>query len=312
MKNIMLCLVLGCALSVFAQEFPIKKTKDHQQIKGTNVFLVPPASFEPSTMYKGFVKQQDASKIIMYMQIPGPFNEVVKGFDPIRMEAQGMTLLHSKKHKIAGLDALTLEVAQKANGIDFLKYILVYGNKNSSSMLNGIYTKEDKVVGDAIKSAIHTTYIDTSLDVDPRKALSFTINEEIGNMKFHSVVGNGMLLNRDQEIPTKSPDKLSLIMDKSFAKGTVANLQLFSKRRMEQYPDAYIINDSKSEAVQLDGLEGYRLEATKQMDPKESILQLILLDQSGGYYIFLGTYNNNFPQARKDILAVIQTFKQRK
>ena len=47
-------LLLSFSFIGFGQELPKQKSENHIQIKGTNIFMVPPTLFESSNNFKGF------------------------------------------------------------------------------------------------------------------------------------------------------------------------------------------------------------------------------------------------------------------
>jgi len=205
-----------------------------------------------------------------------------------------------------------IELTQPANGMLFAKHILIYGNDTNSTIINGVYIKDSLALGEKIKASLLTTYIDLKLKSDPRAALDYTIDETVGGLKFHSVIGNGMLFNRDLKTPTESADKATLITDKSFAKMEIKNRKTFCLERIEKYPDEYELRSRKDfKAITIDGLEGYALLADKAGACNEALYQVILFDETGGYFLLMATYATDKPQALADLQKVIGTFQQR-
>lgn len=305
-------LLLLISVLGLAQELPQEKSENHIQIKGTNIFMVPPVSFETSGNFKGFQNPTDQTSMIMAMEIPGPYSEVIAGFNAEMMLKQGMELKTKKEIKIADFDGLLIELDQSANGMIFSKKILIYGNEKSSTLINGVYLKDSLQLGKKIKESIQSTFIDTKIQSNPREALGYSINENMGSLKFKAVIGNGMLLNRDLKTPTESADKASLLTDKSFVKVDIENKKLFCISRLKKYPDDYSVIPSKGiHELEIDNLTGYELFAENNDKENEEMYQVILFDENGGYYIFIGTYVTGSEKAIADIKKVIQTFKRK-
>jgi hypothetical protein len=305
-------LLLSFSLIGFGQELPKEKSEIHIQIKGTNIFMVPPTSFESSSNFKGFQNPNDQTSMIMAMEIPGPYSEVSKGFNSEMMQKQGMELKTKKEIKVAEFDGLLLELDQSANGMVFSKQIIIYGNEKSSTLINGVYLKDSLQLGEKIKKSILTTFVDSKIESNPRKALNYSLDENIASLKFKAVIGNGMLFNRDLKTPTESVDKATLLTDKSFAKVEIKNEKLFCISRLKKYPDDYSVIPSKGiNNIEIDNLKGFELFAKNNDKENEEMYQVILFDKDGGYYLFIGTYVTGSDKAISDIKNVIQTFKRK-
>ncbi len=275
--------------------------------------MIPPFSFEPSSNFKGFQNSKDQTTMIMVMEIPGPYSEVSKGFNSEMLKTKGMELKSLKKVKVADYDGLLIELDQSANGLIFSKQILIYGNNKSSTLINGVYQKDSLQLGKRIEESILTTFVDSELESNPREALNYKLDENAGSLKFHSVIGNGMLFNRDLKTPTESVDKATLITDKSFSNIEISNKKLFCISRLKKYPEDYSVITSKGiNEIVLDDLKGFELFAKNNDRESEEMYQVILFDDNGGYYLLVGTYLAGSKNAITDIRKVIETFKRKK
>jgi len=305
-------LLLSISFLGLGQELPKVKSENHIQIKGTNIFMIPPISFESSNNFRGFQNPIDQTAMIMTMEIPGPYSEVSKGFNSEMMKKQGMELKTKTEIKVAEFDGLLLELDQSANGMVFSKQIIIYGNEKSSTLINGVYLKDSLQLGEKIKKSILTTFVDSKIESNPRKALNYSLDENIASLKFKAVIGNGMLFNRDLKTPTESLDKATLLTDKSFAKVEIKNKKLFCISRLKKYPDDYSVIPSKGiNNIEIDNLKGFELFAKNNDKENEEMYQVILFDKDGGYYLFIGTYVTGSDKAILDIKNVIQTFKRK-
>jgi len=306
-------LLLSISFIGFGQELPKEKSENHIQIEGTNIFMVPPISFESSSNFKGFQNPNDQTSMIMAMEIPGPYSEVSKGFNSEMMKKQGMELKTKKEIKVAEFNGLLIELDQSANGMVFSKQILIYGNEKSNTLINGVYLKDSLQLGEKIKQSVLTIFVDLETESNPREVLNYSLNENKGSLKFKAVIGNGMLFNRDLKTPTESIGKATLLTDKSFAKVEIENKKLFCISRLKKYPDDYSVIPSKGiNEIELDNLNGFELFAKNNDKENEEMYQVILFDENGGYYLFIGTYEIGSEQAISDIQNIIQTFERKK
>ena len=250
------------------------------------------------------------------MKIPGPISKTTAGFNAERLETEGMLLKDKKAITIGPYEGYLMQVDQVAdsNGNVFSKYFLIYGDESATVLINGIYLQEDTERGKLIEQSILSTYVDTELTADPRAALLYDLDETLGGLQFHSVIGNGMLFNRDLKTPTESPDKAALIVDQSFAEMEITEREAFCLQRLAQYSDPYILDEKKGKGIKpviIDGLSGYELHATKVGDESEALYQVILFVDEGGYFIFNGIYQTDFPEAYQDIRSIIMSFHQK-
>lgn len=312
-KIVITFLLFSISFVGLAQQLPIEKTKNHQQIIGTNIFMVPPGSYSVSNNFKGFQNPLDPTSMIMIVEIPGPYSEISKGFNFEMLKSKGMELKTKKETNISNFKALLIELDQPANGMIFSKHILIYGNEKSTTLINGIYLKDSLQLGEKIKQSVFSTFIDTNLKSDPRASLSYSLNENTGALKFKAVMGNGMLFNRDLKTPTESTDKATLLVDKSFGAIEIENKKLFCISRLKKYPNDYSVIPSKGiNEVEIDDLKGYELFAKNNDKVDEEMYQVILFDEGGGYFLFVGTYLTSSHQAIVDIKNIINTFKRKK
>lgn len=312
-KNFQLTVMLLITAIGVGQKMVKEKSENHVVIKGTNIFMIPPTSFQASNNFKGFQNPNDQTSMIMVVEIPGPFAKVTEGFNSEMLTTRGMELKSKNKIKISDYDGLLIELDQAANGLIFSKQILIYGDETSSTVINSIYLKDSIQSGERIKESILSTIVDTKIKSDPRGVLNYSVNEDGSSLKFLSVVGNGMLFNRDLKTPTESFDKATLLIDKSFAKVEISNKKVFCISRLKKYPEDYSVIPSKGiNEIVIDGLSGFELYATNNDNKEEEAFQVILFDNSGGYYLFLGTYLADYESAAGDIKKIITSFKRKK
>lgn len=289
-----------------------KPTKAHQLIRGTNVSMIPPPGFVQSSNMKGFQNPEDPTSMIMLIEIPGPYAEIVGGFTPEKMLSKNMTMLEKQEIKLGGYDGLLLAIDQEANGMFFSKWLLVYGDASKTTMINTVYVKDSVALGEQMKACVQSTVIDQGVSANPRENLDFTLDETRGDLQFCAVMGNGMVFSRDGKLPTDHPDKVALITDKSFAKVEVGDQKQFCIDRLKKYPDPMRLPAYKDlKPVKIDGLEGYQLFTNNLNKPEESMMQVLLFPEEGGYYMMVGIYLENDKKSRKDLEAVVKTFKRK-
>lgn len=311
-----LFLVAGLLLIPFlsAQQFNDldSPSSDHLQIKGTQVFLVPPDRFSPSTNFKGFQNPEDPTSMIMLVEIPGPFGEIAKGFTEDQLAAGGMTLHKKEPIKLNTFEGLWINLDQEANGMSFSKHILIYGDSSATTLINGVFVSDSVDLGEAIRQSLLTTVVDLETVADPRGTLDYKLDETGTGFQFLNVMGNAMLFNRDGRIPSESEDNAMLVVDKSFAQMEfdAEAKENFCISRLDQYPEPYTYDEEKGlDPIELDGLTGYGLYALNANE-EEEVYQVILFQEEGGYFVFFGSYAVGAEQAKADLKKLIQSFER--
>ena len=115
------------------------------QVPGTDIAMVPPAGFHASTRFHGF-EHSNYLATIMVVEIPGPVSDIQKGMTREGLASRGMALLSSENRPWNDEQALLLHVSQRAQGVDFRKWILVVGSEKSTTMIVGSYpAKKDEL-----------------------------------------------------------------------------------------------------------------------------------------------------------------------
>ncbi|MBK7027986.1 MAG: hypothetical protein IPH45_01695 [Bacteroidales bacterium] len=280
-------------------------------IKGTKVSMVPPLGFVESTEFKGFKHPGDPSCMIMITEIPGLYSEVVKGFSAEKLASSGMKLNKKEEKLISGQPASWMEINQSSSSTNFSKIVILTSQSNSSLIINGVYPRDSVATGELIRQSLLTLSIDTSLKIDPRNELDYSLYEKAGQFIFVGVMGNGMLFNRDGLTPTRSADKTMLITDKSYSNQPIPDRNIFSISRLGKYPQKFEwLKERGIVESTLDGLDGMEIYGRSTLT-NEDICQLILFGENGGYYLLVGTYPTNRPESLKDIKAVFQSFKRK-
>src|SRR5215218_9058385 len=96
------------------------------KVPGTKCSLIPPAGFEPSSSFGGFQNAETGASI-MINEIPAPYQEMVDGFTEEALKARGMTLTSKEPIDFNHSKATMIRLNQAANGITYLKQILIFG-----------------------------------------------------------------------------------------------------------------------------------------------------------------------------------------
>ncbi len=309
--NLTTILILGLLPFLSAQEsIIINDWSDlHIQIPGLDEGLIPPVGFQLNTQLNGFQNPEDPFSMIMVVEMPAPFTSVTSGFNSTTLAERNMNLISVDSCLVGKRSSILVKLDQPASGYVFSKYILIYGDENQTTMINGVYLQDSIKLGEEILTSIKTIAFSDDV-IDARSSLPYTLTESSGNLVEATVMGNSLLLNRDGLLPTAHRDSFNVIVDYAFANVEINNLEEFSKNRVLQYSQGLEIDtDFPGEVSQLSGWPSYGLFLKNPNNKEEVVYQLIASKKDGGYLIVLASWQNDCVLCLDDLVAMLSTLE---
>jgi hypothetical protein len=288
------------------------RTERHKQIAGTNFFLVPPVGFTAATNFQGFQQVSSGSSILV-VEIPGPFAETTRGFTEQGLKAQGVTLRKKEDVTVNGQQGLFITTEQFAYNRNFSKYILVFGDGQITHMINGTFPKGELALDKDIRESLLSVFYDADLTVDPLSTAPFTLLTEGTKLKFAKSMAGALLFTTDGKVPTESTDKTSFMAALSISNVQTADKRLTAMMRMRKLPYTSLkFDQDKINEIEIDGISGYEIagEGLNNNGIKELIYQVMLFTDNG-YYILVGTAQNDFEQNLELFKKVAKTLKRK-
>lgn len=288
------------------------KTNKHRQIPGTKFFLVPPTGFVNATNFQGF-QQVSSGASILVMEIPGPFSESTKGFNEQGLKTQGVILKKKEEIKVNQNEGFFITTEQFANGTNYSKYILVFGDAKATYMVNGTFPKEVTELDKDIRECLLSVVYESALTVDPFSTVTFTVDTKNTKLKFGKSITGMLLYTVDGKVPTESSDKTSFVVGRSLANVQTVDKKLTAINRIKKMPYTDIeVDESKINEIEIDGVSGYEIVgvALDKNGAKELVYQVMLFTDNA-YYITLGTTKNDFDQNLELFKKVARTFKRK-
>lgn len=316
MKTLLMLIALFSASISYAQEvINTTLTDEHQQIKGSKIFMVPPDSFAVATQFQGFQDaDRSASLLIAILKAPAP--SLIAAFTKEALKGQGVNMLKREEITFNGMPGLLITGNQEAYDITFNKYVLVFGDASFTALINGMYPKEDaeeldELVLKAIKS---TVYVDEA-DANPLGALSFTINSEGTKLQFATIITGSALYSADGNVPSKTDDKATFLVSQSLSPSIILDEQDFCIKRLKQTPYQDIaFSEADITELTVDELHGYTIQATA-VDPKGKearyIYQTMLFDGEGNYFVLFGTAHQDDESNALSFEKLTKSFKRK-
>jgi len=288
------------------------KSEKHKQVCGTKYFLIPPTGFIAAPNFQGF-QQLNSGASILLMEIPGPYIETTKGFNEEGLKTQGVILRKKEEIKVNGLQGIILTTEQFAYGTNFKKYILVFGDSEFTTIINGTFPNEIKDLDIDILESMYSIAYEADLTIDPLSAVPFSINTENTKLKFAKNMSGSLLYTVDGKVPTGSEDKTSFIAGLSLANIQTIDKKLTAINRIKKLPFTEIkIVEEQILPIEIDGISGYEIVADgyNESGVKEMIFQVMLFTDNG-YYIMIGTTQNDFQNNLDLFKKVSKTLKRK-
>ena len=286
-------------------------TSGHINIAGTKISIIPPQGFTKASDFLGFQQELSGSSI-MFLDVPGPFSEISKGFTKENFLSQGVQVQDIENLEINGLPAIFVTGEQNAYGNEYIKFVLSFGTEKETIMINGAFPKNLNETGTDIKSAMLTAYYEPDKVINPFEIVDYVINTDEYGLKFAKSMSNSLVFTADGLLPVQSEDKTTFIAAKSFSKVPISDTKLFSINRLKKMPFE-IENIESTEDISIDGISGYEIIAftvDKNTAEKGKVYQVMLFSDSL-YYIMLGTTNQEYELNIEKFKKIANSFKRK-
>jgi len=295
-KNIILFSLLLISIFSFGQTSSV-------QIPGTKYSMIPPEGFILSTNFSGFQNNETGASI-MVMDIPTSYSSLVSGFTKEALKTKGMNLLSKENVRYKNSDAMLFKVSQQANGINYLKQILLFGDKKITVMVNGIYPEQSKDSGNEIKKSLFTIERNEKLVEKPLESVNFSINVDGTDYKLVKSLAGSLLYSEDDKIPT---DKGLIGVSYSLGHKVNSDYKQFSIDRLKKLPDASNSIIKTIDKVTISDMEGYEIVA--EDNSKQLIYLVMLFTPNKEYYLIVGQAKDDKEKNLEIYKKVAKTFK---
>jgi hypothetical protein len=261
-------------------------------IPGTDVVLQAPPGFTASARFTGF-EAADLGASIVVTQLPAPFDTLRQSLDAKGLASRGMTLLEAEDVQLDGQPARLLHLQQQANGQNYLKWMLLSGSPEKTTLTVASYpvASADKL-GPALREAVLSQRQDKAAAQDPLYGLPFRITPA-APLKLAGRVGNMLLLNPAGALPKPGetpPEGAIYVIGPSVSQQPIDDLPAFAKARATQTAQLKGLKLTSERPLQLDGLTAYELTGHGSDTKTGEATQLyqVIIRESNAYYIIQG------------------------
>lgn len=297
MKKILSILLIFHIISISAQtNIPIS-------IPGTKLSIVPPTGFVLSSNFSGFQNTEKGSSI-MINEMPSSYYEMSEAFDQEALKSQGMILIKKETIDFKGNKATYFNVSQKANGITYLKQILMFGDEAKTILINGIYPENFENLKNDIKTSIFSASYNENQKDNPLEAVKFMIDVSDTQYKFVKYISGSLLYSEDGKIPT---DKGIIMVGNSISKISTTDLKQYSIDRLKKLPNGENSKIISINDITIANLQGY--EITANNNKNELVYQVMLYTKEFEYFLIIGQAFNDKEASLNIFKKIAKTFK---
>lgn len=282
-----------------------------QVIPGTKISMVPPDSFELAQKFSGFQHNATGSSI-MVAELPAPFQAMTNAFTKEALQANGMELLGKEPITLGTNAGLIFFVRQTANNLVYLKQILVFGDSTHTTMINGIYPEKYKeTLEGKIKASLRTAHPSGSF-ISPEQAAPFEIDVKGTPFTFGNGLSGSLYYVAQDDTQVEGKKSSVIIVGSAIGEVVIGDKKQFALDRLMKMPNGENLKADSIQQVGIDGMDGYEITAHQENSQNEAFYQLILFDDAGSYYIFVGMAMYNQAQFLVLFKKIARTFHLKK
>jgi len=258
-------------------------------VPGTRVSLKPPGGFEVDPVLPGF-RHAASGTSIMVIESHAGFAGAARRYTDDRLKERGMTLQRQEQVRFDGHPGLLVKTAELVDGRVFEKWIGVFGDGKLAVLSYAAYPQEasDRFM-QPLEQAVRSAHWDRSGEVNPFAGLRFTIGDVPG-LDAPRRLGKLVTLRPTQvsrDAPAGGP---VVTISHGVAQEQIGDLRRFAQGRAYQIRTLTQIEFDKSQVVEIDGLEGYALEADARSVARDHPMRLyqVVLFDGPSYYLIQG------------------------
>lgn len=259
------------------------------RVAGTGVSLTPPDGFSPAEQFPGF-QRADLQASIVVTEIPGSLATMKTRMTKGALASQGMILLGSKVVVVDGKEALLLHLRQRAGETEFLKWMLVAGDQNTTILIVGTFPRSaESSLSPAIQASVLTASWSVERSTDLFEGLLFRVTPS-STLKIARRVSNMLLLTESGTTGPAGPDEALYIVGNSVSGAAIHDLRSFSEARATQTAQTKDVRNFNGRVIQVDGLDSYELVADAKDAGTGTAMKVyqVVVPDSIGYYIVQG------------------------
>ncbi len=274
-----------------------------------------PTGFVRAERFNGLQQEETGSSVVLVV-LPGPFEKVSAGMNQENLAKRNI-LLHTRENtQIEGTSGVLLDVEQSAYGRTFRKWILVYGNSESTTLVTANYPAEMIVeLSDMLRKIVLS--VKGAAKGKPSKPLfvvgkAKTLKPIVGI----AAMGKVVAYSTSGKLPRAFPGEAMFLVAPSLGSPLITEHEKAALSRLNSLADTKIKKVKKTSDVQIDGMKGIEILADGRAvkdDLAISIYMVMLFPKEGGYFLMNGTTaqaNPDHAAAMDDFRSLAYSFKR--
>ena len=283
------------------------QTTDYLIILGTKCSILPPKDFVPSTSFSGLQNLEKGASI-MINELPSSYLFISESFNAENLKSNGMTLISKESVDFNNSKATYIKVSQNANGVKYLKQLLMFGNENKTVLVNGIYPEKFKSIENEIKTSIFSTKYNENQNENSLEAVDFEIDVTNTDFKFTKYLSGTIIYTIEGNLPTEKP---IIMVGNSISKVNPKDQKQYSIDRLKKLPNGESMTIESINPITIDNIDGYEIIANgkNSKDEDEKIYQVMLYNEISDYYIIIGMASQEKEEYLKKFKEIARTFR---
>lgn len=288
-------------------------TSKHVNVEGTQVSLIPPAGWTHANNFNGF-QQTGSNSSIMVTKFKGEYAVMSEAFTTEALKTRGV-ILDKKITLTINERPVTFFIARQfAYQTMFGKYILMFGDGESTFLINGMFPLDfEKELGKDVEKSMLTLIYEPNKVIDPLSNVNFEIDISNSKLKFAGAMSKMLMYTVDGLMPPEVDDKTSFMVGLSNRSIEIEDKKQYCIDRIKQLPLIENLNIDKIESITIDAISGYEIVAYGKdtETDKSKLIYQILLFSDNNYYIFVGITKDDFTENLELFKKLAKTFKRK-
>lgn len=295
---------LRCALLVLTLVLAGGAPAGAAPVPGTRVSLEAPQGFTAAQQFPGFQHAESGASIAV-SELRAPAAQVSAGFTAEGLATKGMRLISAERATIARREARLILVAQSAAGLEFQKWIAVFGDGGQTVILIASFpaARAASLAG-PLKRTLLAARWDPTAQVGAFEGLPFRVRET-AVLKITDRLANAILLTAGAAGSPVAPEDPLVVVGTSLGEVEVGQIEDFARQRLSQTSQIAGLTALTGKAGTLAGLPAYELVA-EAVDRKTgaplAVYQALAVD-GDRYFLVQGLVGRSRAQ---DFLAQFQ------
>lgn len=264
---------------------------DGASVRGTRVQMDVPEDFKPAANFSGFGNEA-LSASVMVTELPVPFEAATRGFNQAGMESKGMKLISKEPVTSGQYNGFIIEVRQSAYGVDFDKWINVFGDQSMTVLVTATFpVSQSELLSKKLKDAVLSARFDATAKVlDPMDDLPFTVSGTT-SLKVAGRVQNTLLLTPSGKMtaPADAEDKSVFVVGQALSDMEIGDRNAFARARLEKTENLTDIKVIEEKDTTVSGMPAREILASaKSKEGKPVFILQTIAFGRGSYFIMQG------------------------